>query len=249
MQLMSKHMFKIRDTSRNKVIGHIQLTHFITKEILSSNNLPPFHMFALQYLSQVHHEVLFRDRIQYPKMWRPHGIQVRDTAVHSNGGPQLSQQQQIIHSNNKLITTTTKIHIKIEYPQNKRILSQNHEVEAVYFASFWIWRKRESPDLVGEDLCRSSWLHDEGTRYFLEGEIEWILDAFNKVFIRGFNPSFYLTKTRLHVGNYKAIQHTLVTLCNKSPWMGESWPNEHLALEFLTNNDTMWCHFFQNSKF
>ena len=108
MQLMSKHMFKIRDRSRNKVIGHIQLTHFITKEILSSNNLPPFHMFALQYLSQVHHEVLFRDRIQYPKMWRPHGIQVRDTAVHGNGGPQLSQQQQITHSNNKLITTTTK---------------------------------------------------------------------------------------------------------------------------------------------
>ena len=53
-------------------------------------------------------------------------------------------------------------------------------------------------------------------------KIEWILDAFNKVFIWDFNPSFiYITITRSDVGKYNnAIQHMLVTFCNKSPLGG-----------------------------
>ena len=52
-------------------------------------------------------------------------------------------------------------------------------------------------------------------------KIEWILDAFNKVFIWDFNPSFYLHHDRSDVGKYSnAIQNTLVTFCNRSPLGG-----------------------------
>ena len=73
------------------------------------------------------------------------------------GGPQLSQQQQITHSDNKLIATTTKTSHQNQIPtaqtrcsQHKRELSQHkpklsqhkpehsqhHQIEAVYHASF-----------------------------------------------------------------------------------------------------------------
>ena len=53
-------------------------------------------------------------------------------------------------------------------------------------------------------------------------KIEWIPDAFNKVFIWDLILHFiYITRTRSDIGKYnKAIQHTLVTFCNKSPLRG-----------------------------
>ena len=75
----------------------------------------------------------------------------------SYGGPQLSQQQQITHSNNKLIATITKtshqnqiahstnkmLTAQTKLSQHERKLSQHklkrsqhHQIEAVYRASF-----------------------------------------------------------------------------------------------------------------
>ena len=136
----------------------------------------------------------------------------------SYGGPQLSQQQQITHSNNKLIATITKTshQNQIAHSTNQMLTAQTKTLTAQTKTLTAQTKTLTAPPMRGGLSCFFLDLKKEGitwpwqvkifaevldvlTRVCLENvcdsgrvKIEWILDAFNKVFILDFNPSFYL---------------------------------------------------------
>ena len=145
------------------------------------------------------------------------------------GDPQLSQQQQITHSNNKLIATTTKTshQNQIAHSTYKMLTAQTKILTAspdrggllCLFPD--LKRKRESPahGISAEVL-------DFLTRVYFEkfrirgvwksiGFCMYSIKYLSGILILHF---IYITITRSHVGKHKAIQHTTATICNKSPW-------------------------------
>ena len=135
------------------------------------------------------------------------------------GVPQQSQQQQITHSTNELITMITKTshqnQIAEQHKQDAHSTSENshstnknfhstnensHSTTKARRSIVPLSRFEEIGNHLPVDISWSSWLPDERSySIFLEkfrirgrGKSEWILDTFNKVFILDFYLSFYL---------------------------------------------------------